>query len=82
MMCPDYFELSLTQIGLLLDILGVIFLFFFGLPPSFSPKGHSFLIDPQIDNKQVLKGRVFKALSFSGLTLILLGFILQFFGNY
>lgn len=63
--------------GLLLDIAGVILLFIFGLPSKI-PQSGRLLLEGDYDEKGA---RRFRIGAYAGLTLLVLGFSLQFIGT-
>ena len=71
--------MSYNQIGLLLDIVGVLILFKFGLPSSFKDGTEQFRFppDPQRDNYN----KMIKFMARLGLIFLLAGFIFQYFGT-
>lgn len=71
-MCID-----LTSIGLCLDILGVILLWKFGLPPRVDRTGAQHYIRPKRDEAEIKKGKLFDQISHFAVGIIVLGFILQ-----
>lgn len=82
------FDISSTFInttGLMLDIIGVISLFFFGLPPDVNRHGNSHLIleasGPDNDDEKQ-KAKRYGRFSWLGLIALVLGFILQIWSNY
>ena len=58
-------------------LIGTILIFFFGLPPKVDPDGHIHLICEQEDEKEKIKGKKYKAISYIGLVLIGLSFLFQ-----
>jgi len=75
------FCLTLTQIGLLLDIAGVILLFKFGLPSGYDVSmGKS--MSGELPKEQMDKNVRIKIGAYTGLSLLILGFALQFLGAY
>lgn len=67
----------IATIGLLLDIVGVIILWRFGLPPSVDREGRIRYVAPSKDESEILKARRSDVLSRLAIVLILLGFALQ-----
>ena len=68
-----------TQIGLVLDIVGVIILFEYGLPSKVKdPDGYLLLGDESDSNNIKRKNKQVRFMAYLGLSLILLGFIFQF----
>lgn len=68
--------LNLSQIGLIMDMIGVILLFMYGLPSKY--KIGSNFTDGFTSDKQKLLNRKVRIGSYTGLSLMLLGFIFQF----
>jgi hypothetical protein len=61
----------------LCGLFGTILIFFFGLPPKVDPSGHTYLICEQKDEDEKRKGKKYKFLSYTGLALLGLSFVLQ-----
>lgn len=57
--------------------IGSIFIFFFGLPPKINSDGLIGLALEQEDKDGKAKGKIYKYLSYVGLSLLSLSFILQ-----
>ena len=73
--------LNLSQIGLLLDIAGVVLLFRYGLPSGYDiSMGKS--MSGELPEDQKKKNRRITIGAYTGLFLLILGFALQFFGAY
>ncbi|MFV1850132.1 MAG: hypothetical protein ACMZ66_05430 [Thalassospira sp.] len=74
----------LSAIGLLMDIVGAVLIFFFGIAPKYS-KEVGLALNLKDDNPiKVDNNKGYarnKALSNTGILLLLAGFILQLFGN-
>ena len=66
-----------AAIGLAMDIVGVLLLWRFGLPPNVSRGGTSYLILEQSDEAEARKAKVYDHVAHVAITLIVLGFILQ-----
>ncbi len=75
-------SICVNSIGLVLDIIGAILLFFFGLPPKIDPEGKIRLIASQRDEDEIRRGKIYKIMSPTGIILIIIGFILQLVSNY
>ena len=73
-MCPTP-ELVNT-LGLSLDIVGVILLFRFGLPPNVRRSG-AIHVTFDVDEDEVRKAKHYDRISWSALIFIVLGFLLQ-----
>ena len=69
---------AINAIGLLLDIIGVILLAKFGLPPDVRRDGVSFLILESVDQTEIDKGKRYDNYSRLALGFIFAGFIIQF----
>lgn len=66
-----------NTVGLALDIVGVVLLFRFGLPPDVRRSGASFLVLEDTDGDEARKAHRYDKISWSALGIIVLGFILQ-----
>lgn len=58
-------------------LIGSILTFFFGFPPQVNPKGMSFLALERTDQTEIRKAKVFKTISYFGVLLLVLSFLLQ-----
>jgi hypothetical protein len=67
----------LNTIGLALVIAGCVLLYCFGLPPSVEPSGHSYLLLEKTDDKEIAKGKRYRALGHIGISLVALGSLFQ-----
>ena len=65
------------SLGLFLDIIGAMLLFFFGLPPKIDRDGSINIITEQIDEGEKKKAEKYDLIGRSGLILLILGFALQ-----
>lgn len=74
-------QLILQVSGLILDIIGVILLFFFGLPPDVNPKGQSFFLLEHQNEKEKIKGIFYISISWLAFCFLILGFLLQIFAT-
>lgn len=70
----------LNIIGLCFDIIGVIMLFKFGLPPEINKNG-TFGLDIGYDPEEKRKADIYTGLSYVALIFLILGFILQILAN-
>jgi hypothetical protein len=77
---PLMLYLVLNSAGLLLDIIGVVLLFKFGLPEDISRTGTGFLITHQ-DEDEVKRAKLYDRLGMLGLALLIAGFALQLASN-
>lgn len=73
---------GLNSLGLVLDILGVVLLFKFGLPASISRTGTSFLALEGEDKAERAKAQRYDFWARVGLALLIVGFLLQLISNY
>lgn len=67
----------LNLAGLVLNLIGTILVWRFGLPPSVDRKGRTFLITHAIDEAEVEQARNMDRCSHLGAALIVAGFFLQ-----
>ena len=73
---------DINSIGLILDILGVIILFKFGLPSNINKNGSVGMAFIKKDESEIKKWKLYNFWSRFGLIIILLGFICQIVSNY
>lgn len=71
----------LNIVGLTLDIIGVLMLFKYGLPPELNRDGAIFLVCEENDEEQIRKAKRYDKYSYSALTLLVIGFLLQLLAN-
>ena len=69
-----------SVIGLSLDIIGVIFIFLFGISPKLDLEGNTYIVTGAINNDEIRKAKCYKKLSWAGLFLVFFGFFLQLLG--
>lgn len=72
----------INDIGLILDIIGALLLFKFGLPASIDREGHIHLITEQVDHEEITRGKIYERWGKIGLALLIIGFILQLASNH
>lgn len=72
----------INSIGLVLDIIGAILLWKYGLPPSLSREGHVAIIQEQDDEAEAEKAKWYDLLGNVGMGLLLAGFVLQLASNF
>ena len=74
----------INSVGLAFDIIGVILLFFFGLPSRVreGPPVLSFGEDPDSTKLQEKQWKRYQCVSWSALVLLVLGFVLQMVSNH
>ena len=68
--------------GLLLDVVGVLLLFKFGLPEDVRRKGEGYLLLEETDEAEIAKGRRYDFWARVALGLVVLGFVLQLISNF
>lgn len=68
--------------GLILDIIGVLLLWKFGIPETLSRSGHSFVFFAGISKDEVIKASRYNKYAKVALTLIIGGFALQFISDF
>ena len=73
---------TISSIGLVLDIIGAILLWKYGLPEAINRGGEQFLTLEQSDENEAAKARRYDWYSKVALTLLIMGFALQLAGNY
>lgn len=74
-------SVGLNIAGLALDIIGVVLVFLFGLPPMVNPEGHSFIVDGTKDETEIQRASIYQHRGQCGLGLVVVGFLLQAAGN-
>lgn len=72
----------ISSIGLILDIIGVLFVFKYGLPEVLDRQGRGFLLLEGTDDAEAAKARHYDRMARIGLFLIIAGFVLQLIGNW
>lgn len=79
------FQLSISQWGLLCDIFGAAFIFFFGLPSKYVPTDGKFIITEELEGQELIsankRNTVIKLCSNVGGVLLFFGFLFQFIGS-
>jgi hypothetical protein len=76
------FSNVVNSFGLVLDIIGAVLLWKYGLPESISREGHSYLIMEQEDEAEKLKAARYDRWAKVGLGSIIVGFALQLASNF
>ena len=71
----------INTVGLAFDIVGVILLFFYGLPEPISKTGAGHLTWGE-NEEEATKWRLYKTRSCWGLALLIIGFSLQLLSNW
>lgn len=72
----------INSLGLLMDIVGAVLLWKYGLPEALSREGHSCLILEQVDETEKAKAASYDRWSRAGLGLLIAGFALQLISNF
>lgn len=75
-------SIAINSIGLILDIIGVVILFKYGLPSEVSKDGQVFIAASPHNEEERRKYRKFQLWSKFGLGLLVVGFGLQIISNY
>lgn len=72
-----------SSVGLILDIIGVLMLFEYGLPSKLRERGGSLSLEESSEDEKerILHNKKIVCRSYIGLSLIILGFILQLIGT-
>jgi hypothetical protein len=70
-----------NSFGLVLDILGVVLIWKFGLPEPLSREGHSYFILEGSDETEKARAAKYDRWSKTGLALVVLGFAIQLGSN-
>ena len=71
----------ITSFGLLLDIIGVVLIFLFGIPQDVRRSGANYLVWGS-DENEIKKAKRYDLFSYGGLGLLILGFAVQIIGNW
>ena len=81
--CHNHFYISYTQIGLLLDLIGVFLLLKYGLPTQYREEGGILTGEsPEEEEIRSRHNKKVKRFAHFALWLIVLGFIFQLIGSY
>ena len=71
-----------NSVGLGLDIVGVVLLFRFGLPPDVNRHGHGFLMIEGENEEEIKKAKIYTWISYVALACLIVGFALQILSNW
>jgi hypothetical protein len=77
--------LTVSQIGLIADIIGTLLLFKFGLPSHIEDVNSASIVGPTTDAEKleaINRNRKIYIGAYIGLSLLLVGFVLQFIGRF
>ena len=73
---------SLNVIGLSMDIVGAVLLYFFCLPAELTKEGREIItMKKKADSPTTIQARWYEGFSKAGILLLIAGFILQLIGN-
>ena len=67
----------MDTVGLALNLVGAVIIFFFGLPPRVRESGARHLLLEGEDKEEIKKGKRYRTTSRLGLILLAIGFLLQ-----
>jgi len=73
---------QLNSIGLVLDIVGAIILFKYGIPEKIDKDGNVHLLLEDVDEDEIKKAKKYKLYSRIGIMLLIIGFSLQLISNF
>jgi ketopantoate hydroxymethyltransferase len=71
----------LSSIGIALDMIGVIVIFFFGITPRLNIEGQTYRVTGEKNENEIRLAKIYKRISLSGLIIVFIGFLLQFISN-
>jgi hypothetical protein len=71
-----------NSIGLVMDVVGVLLLFKFGLPEDVRRKGQSYLLLEETDQNEIAKAECYDFWARIALGLVVLGFVAQLVSNF
>jgi len=72
----------INSIGLILDIIGVLLIFFFGIPRKIDTGGSIFLVTGKENTDEKKSVKLYNFLSHLGLIFVFIGFALQLVSNF
>lgn len=73
---------AVNSLGLVMDIIGVLLLWKFGLPESISREGHVTLIIEESNQAEVAKAKIYDRWALFAVGALVLGFTLQLASNF
>lgn len=71
-----------SSFGLVLDIVGAVLIYLYGLPENISRTGVVSITLEQVDENEIIKAKKYDLKSRIGIILLILGFFLQLVGNF
>jgi hypothetical protein len=84
--CPiDIFFISpefISSLGLVLDIIGAIIIFKYGLPERIDKKGRNYIHSDGEDKEAIKKAELYDSRSCLGIISLIFGFVLQIISNW
>jgi hypothetical protein len=80
MICTEIIQ-WFSPVGLVLDVIGAILIFNYGLPEEVSRTGAVYRIDEEEDADEKSKAKKYDKYSKCGFYLLILGFVLQFLAS-
>jgi hypothetical protein len=72
----------INSLGLVLDIVGAVLLWKYGLPEALSREGHTYLALEETNEAEKAKAASYDKWSRAGLGLLIAGFVLQLISNF
>lgn len=72
----------MDTIGLALNFIGTIIILFYNLPPSISESRTIHLVAEQVDAGEIKKAKKYRVISYIGISLLAVGFLLQFLDKF
>jgi len=72
----------ISSIGLILDIIGAIIIYKFGLPENVDRSGTTYLISDEVDKNEKDKAKKYDRNSSWGISFLIIGFMLQGISNW
>lgn len=72
-------NIDFTHLGLILDIVGAVLLFFFGLPSILNTPDH-IITERRLSKREKIQNKAISVLAHLGIILLILGFAFQYIG--
>jgi hypothetical protein len=76
------FSKLVSSFGLILDIVGALIIFHYGLPQNIDRSGKVYIVTSEVDETEKSQANFFDRMSLFGISLLVLGFIMQGAGNW